>query len=177
MTVLSNLKPTKPSQVPSGEADYTIREATVQDVPVILTFIRELAEYERLSHEVEATEAQLARTLFEENSKAKVLIAEMQGIPVGFALYFYNYSTFLAKPGIYLEDLYVKPETRGYGIGKALLKRLATIAVQEDCGRLEWRVLDWNEPSIAFYKSMGATPLDDWTIYSVSGQALQQLAK
>jgi GNAT superfamily N-acetyltransferase len=162
---------------PDTAVIYHIREANPIDVPVILRFIRELAEYERLLHEVEATEAELARTLFGENPVARVLIAEVKDIPVGFALYFYNYSTFLAKPGIYLEDLYVQPEARGRGIGKALLKHLAQLAAQEDCGRLEWRVLDWNEPSIAFYKSLGAKPLDDWTIYSVAGKALQNLAQ
>jgi GNAT superfamily N-acetyltransferase len=154
-----------------------IREGKPDDVSTILRFIRELAEYERLLHEVEATEAQLARTLFGENTVASVLIAEVDDLPVGFALYFYNYSTFLAKPGIYLEDLYVQPQARGRGIGKALLKHLAQLAVREDCGRLEWRVLDWNEPSIAFYKSLGAKPLDDWTTYSVAGKALYDLAQ
>jgi GNAT superfamily N-acetyltransferase len=159
------------------QACHTVREATAQDVPVILSFIRDLAEYEKLLHEMQASEEQLAKTLFCEKPVAKVLLAEVQNAPAGFALYFYNYSTFLGKPGIYLEDLFVKPEYRGQGIGKDLLTRLAQTAVQEDCGRLEWRVLDWNEPSIAFYKSLGAVPLDEWTIYSVSGDALQMLGQ
>jgi GNAT superfamily N-acetyltransferase len=170
VTVLSN-HPTSANKVA-----YTIRKANEQDVSVILGFIRELAEYEKLSHEVEATETKLAETLFGEDAKAKVLIAEVENVPVGFALYFYNYSTFLSKPGIYLEDLYVKPEARGAGLGKGLLKHLAQIAVQENCGRLEWSVLDWNEPAIEFYKSVGAVPMDEWTVYRLTGQALEQLA-
>jgi len=153
-----------------------VREATVDDVPLILSLIRELAEYERLSHEVVATEEGLRESLFGERRYAEVLIAEHDGAPAGFALFFHNFSTFLGKPGIYLEDLYVRPELRGAGIGKKLLARLAKLAVTRGCGRLEWWVLDWNEPSIGFYKKLGAEPMDDWTVYRVTGSALEDLA-
>ncbi len=153
-----------------------VREATVDDVTLILSLIRELAEYERLSHEVVATEEALRESLFGERRYAEVLIAEHDGVPAGFALFFHNFSTFLGKPGIYLEDLYVRPEFRGAGIGKKLLARLAKLAVTRDCGRLEWWVLDWNEPSIVFYKKLGAEPMDDWTVYRVTGSALEDLA-
>jgi GNAT superfamily N-acetyltransferase len=153
-----------------------VREATEDDVPLILFLIRELAEYERLSHEVVATEEGLRETLFGERRYAEVLIAEHDGAPAGFALFFHNFSTFLGKPGIYLEDLYVKPEFRGTGIGKKLLIHLAGLAKERGCGRLEWWVLDWNEPSIGFYKKLGAVPMDDWTVYRVSGTALEHLA-
>ena len=153
-----------------------IREATEEDVPLILSLIRELAEYERLSHEVVATEDTLRESLFGERPYAEVLIAEQDGTPAGFALFFHNFSTFLGRPGIYLEDLYVKPEYRGAGIGKELLVRLARLARARGCGRLEWWVLDWNEPSIGFYKKLGAVPMNDWTVYRVSGTALEDLA-
>src|SRR5205814_1863552 len=136
-------------------------EATEQDVPVILQFIRDLGTYERLAHEVIASEEQLRRTLFGERRYAEVLIAEEDGAPAGFALFFHNYSTFFGRPGVYLEDLYVRPEFRGRGYGKALLQRLAKITIDRGCGRLEWSVLDWNEPAIAFYKSLGAAPMDE----------------
>ena len=152
------------------------RSATEDDVPLVLSFIRELAEYERLSHEVVATEESLRENLFGERRYAEVLIAEQDGTPAGFALFFHNFSTFLGKPGIYLEDLYVRPEFRGAGIGKRLLGHLARLAKERDCGRLEWWVLDWNEPSIGFYKKLGAVPMDDWTVYRVSGTALEDLA-
>jgi GNAT superfamily N-acetyltransferase len=152
------------------------RSATEDDVPLILSFIRELAEYERLSHEVVATEETLAESLFGERRYAEVLIAEHDGAPAGFALFFHNFSTFLGKPGIYLEDLYVRPESRGAGIGRKLLGHLARLAKERDCGRLEWWVLDWNEPSIGFYRKLGAVPMDDWTVYRVSGAALEALA-
>ena len=139
--------------------------------------IRALAEYEKLTHLCVATEARLEETLFGPRPYAETIIAEWDGAPVGFALYFHNYSTFLAQPGIYLEDLFVKPEFRGKGIGKALLIRLAQIADERACGRLEWSVLDWNEPSIAFYKKLGANPLDDWTIFRVTGPGLGKLAR
>jgi GNAT superfamily N-acetyltransferase len=154
----------------------SVREAAGDDVPLILSFIRELAEYERLSHEVVATEESLRENLFGERRYAEVLIAEHDGAPAGFALFFHNFSTFLGRPGIYLEDLYVKPEFRGAGIGRKLLGRLARLAKERDCGRLEWWVLDWNEPSIGFYKKLGAVPMDDWTVYRVSGAALEDLA-
>ena len=139
--------------------------------------IRALAEYEKLTHLCVATEARLEETLFGPRPYAETIIAEWDGAPVGFALYFHNYSTFLAQPGIYLEDLFVKPEFRGKGIGKALLIRLAQIADERVCGRMEWSVLDWNEPSIAFYKKLGANPLDDWTIFRVTGPGLGKLAR
>ena len=162
-------------------AGARIREATEGDVPLILSLIRELAECEKLSHEVVATEEALRESLFGERRYAEVLIAEHDGAPAGFALFFHNYSTFLdstflGKPGIYLEDLYVRPEFRGSGIGKKLLAHLAGLAKRRGCGRLEWWVLDWNEPSIGFYKKLGAVPMDDWTVYRVSGSALEDLA-
>ena len=153
-----------------------VREASAADVALILSFIRELAEYERLSHEVVATEDGLRESLFGERPYAEVLIAEHDGSPAGFALFFHNYSTFLGRPGIYLEDLYVRPEFRGAGTGKKLLVRLARLARSRGCGRLEWWVLDWNEPSIGFYEKLGAVPMDDWTVYRVSGPALEDLA-
>ncbi len=155
----------------------TIRVAGVEDAPLILSLIKELAEYERLSHEVIATEEQLGRTLFGERRGAEVLIAEWEGEPEGFALFFHNYSTFLARQGIYLEDLYVRERARGRGIGGALLRRLAQIATERGCGRLEWSVLDWNEPAIDFYKNLGATPMDGWTIFRATGKTLEKLAE
>lgn len=153
-----------------------IRPAVEADVPLILRFIRELAEYERLAHEVVATEEGLRGTLFGARPFAEVVIAEEEGEPAGFALFFHNYSTFLGRPGLYLEDLYVRPEMRGAGIGRALLAHLARLAVERGCGRLEWWVLDWNEPAIRFYRSLGAQPMDDWTVFRVTGDALTQLA-
>ena len=153
-----------------------VREASEEDVPLILSFIRELAEYEKLSDEVVATEDGLRDSLFGERRYVEVLIAEHDGAPAGFALFFHTFSTFLGKPGIYLEDLYVKPAFRGSGIGKKLLVHLASLAKRRGCGRLEWWVLDWNEPSIGFYKKLGAVPMDDWTVYRVSGSALEDLA-
>ena len=145
-------------------------------MPLVLSLIRELAEYEKLSHEVVATEEGLRDSLFGERRYAEVLIAEQDGTPAGFALFFHDFSTFLGKPGIYLEDLYVTPAFRGAGIGKELLVYLASLAKRRDCGRLEWWVLDWNEPSIGFYKKLGAVPMDDWTVYRVTGEALEDLA-
>ncbi len=156
--------------------ELEIRSATEDDVPLILSLIKELAEYERLSHEVVATEESLRRWLFGERRVAEVLIGNHEGAPAGFALFFQSFSTFLAKPGIYLEDLYVKPELRGAGIGRALLVHLARIARERGCGRLEWSVLDWNEPAIGFYKRIGASPLSGWTVYRVAGEALEDLA-
>ena len=153
-----------------------IREATEADVPLILQFIKDLAEYERLAERVVATEEMLRRTLFGNPRFAEVLIAEEGGAPAGFALFFHNYSTFLGQPGIYLEDLFVKQEMRGRGIGKSLLARLARIARERGCGRVEWAVLDWNAPSIAFYRSIGAIGLDDWMIMRLTGEALDALA-
>lgn len=154
----------------------TIRVATVADAPLILSFVRELAEYERLSHEVEATEADIRRDLFGENPRSFCEIAELDGRPVGFALWFYNYSTFKGRAGIYLEDLFVRPEARGVGAGKALLARLAQRCVDADLGRLEWSVLNWNAPSIAFYDSLGADAMTEWTVRRLHGEALERLA-
>jgi GNAT superfamily N-acetyltransferase len=153
-----------------------IRNAVREDAALILRFIRALAVYERLEDSVVADEEKILRTLFGDKPYAEVLIAEWNGEPAGFALFFHNYSTFLAKPGIYLEDLFVDPAFRGKGIGKALLSSLARMAVDRDCGRLEWSVLDWNEPAIGFYKKLGAVPMDEWTIFRVTGTALTDLA-
>jgi GNAT superfamily N-acetyltransferase len=153
-----------------------IRAATEADVPLILRFIRELAEYERLAHEVVATEEILRESLFGARRYAEVVIAEEDGEPAGFALFFHNFSTFRGRPGIYLEDLYVRPEMRGRGTGRALLAHLAALAVERGCGRLEWWVLDWNEPAIRFYRSLGAQAMDDWTVFRVAGDALRRLA-
>src|SRR5262249_42837033 len=154
-----------------------IRPATPADVPTIAELIRALAEYEKLAHQVVLDEAKLREHLFGPRPYAEVIIAEDAGQVVGFALFFYNYSTFLGQPGIYLEDLFVRPERRGQGHGKALLVELAGIAVERGCGRLEWSVLDWNEPSIAFYKALGAKAMDEWTVYRVTGAELERLAK
>jgi len=152
-----------------------ITEAAEWDVAVILDLIRQLAEYERLADRVTATEDQLRRTLFSARPAAEVLLAAVDGETVGFAVFFSTYSTFLAKPGLYLEDLFVKPHARGQGIGTALLARLAQLAVERDCGRVEWTVLNWNEPSIRFYESLGAVPLNDWTAFRLTGDALTKL--
>lgn len=156
--------------------DFRISKAERKDVPVVLDFIKKLAEYEKLTHEVVASEENLERFLFGKEKAAEVVIGYYKDMPVGFALYFFSFSTFLAKPGIYLEDLYVLEEQRGKGFGKALLSYLASVAVEKGCGRLEWAVLDWNEPSIKFYKSLGANMLDDWIVNRVSGDTLKALA-
>jgi len=153
-----------------------IRPATANDVPQILQFICELAEYEKLSDQVTATEQLLHQNLFGPRPVAECLIAELDQTPVAFALYFHNFSTFIGRPGIYLEDLFVHPAARGKGIGRALLTHLAKIAVERNCGRLEWSVLDWNEPAIGFYKKLGAVPMDEWTVMRVAGDALKNLA-
>lgn len=155
----------------------SLRPATSADTPQILAFIRGLAEYEKLSHVCFATEESLRQTLFGPRPFAEVTMADWDGQPAGFALFFHNYSTFRARPGIYLEDLYVVPALRGKGIGKALLRELARLAVDRGCARLEWSVLDWNAPSIAFYKSLGAEPQDEWTIFRLTDEALERLAK
>lgn len=152
------------------------RAAVREDVPLILTFIRELADYEGMLDEVVADEATLEDWLFDRRA-AEVVFALEEGREVGFALFFHNFSTFLGRSGVYLEDLYVRPEHRGKGYGKALLKRLARIALERGCGRLEWWCLDWNRPSIDFYLSMGAEPMSDWTVYRVAGEALSELAR
>jgi GNAT superfamily N-acetyltransferase len=154
----------------------SIRPATSDDLPLIAQFIRDLADYERLAHEVRFDEAELGERLFGARPYAEVLIGEVDGVAQGFALFFHNFSTFEGKPGIYLEDLFVRPEARGAGLGKAFLQRLAQLAVERDCARLEWWVLDWNEPAIRFYKALGAKPMDDWTTYRVDGDALAALA-
>lgn len=152
-----------------------IRNAEITDTALILYFIKELAKYEKMLDQVVATEALLKEWLFDKKS-AEVLIAELDGKPVGFALFFHNFSTFLGRAGLYLEDLYVCPENRGKGIGKALLRRLAQIAIERGCGRMEWWCLDWNESSIAFYESLGAEAMSDWTTYRLSGNTLSALA-
>jgi GNAT superfamily N-acetyltransferase len=157
-------------------SDIRITPATEADVPLILEMIRGLAEYEKLSHVVSATEEQLRQTLFGARPGAEVLLAHLDGESIGFALFFPNYSTFLAQPGIYLEDLYVKPHARGKGAGLALFVELARIAVARDCGRVEWAVLDWNEPSIGFYKKLGAVAMDDWTTFRLTSEPLRRLA-
>lgn len=154
-----------------------IRSATIDDLPVICRLIRGLAEYERLLDQVRFDESAVREHLFGARPYAEVLLAEEGDAVVGFALFFHNYSTFVGKPGIYLEDLFVEPEHRGKGHGKALLTALAKLAVERNCGRLEWAVLDWNEPSIAFYRSLGAVPMDEWTVYRLTGDALQAAAK
>jgi len=154
-----------------------IRQATAEDVPTILSFIRGLAEYEKLAHQCVATEESLRHTLFSEKRYAEVLIAHLDNRPVGFALYFHNYSTFLAKPGIYLEDLFVLPEHRGKSVGKALLASVARIARERNCGRLEWSVLDWNEPAIEFYTRIGAKVMPDWRICRLTEQQIADVAE
>ena len=154
----------------------SIVAATERDVPLILEMIRGLAEYERLSHLVTATEDLLRETLFGERAAAEVLLAHDGDACEGFALFFPNYSTFLARPGIYLEDLFVKPRARGKGLGRALLREIARLAVERGCGRIEWSVLDWNELSIGFYKKLGAVPMDEWTVFRLTGEALARLA-
>jgi GNAT superfamily N-acetyltransferase len=154
-----------------------IKEATKDDIPLILRFIRALAEYEKMLDKVVATEEILREELFGARPAAEVVIAYADDEPAGFALFFHNFSTFLGRRGIYLEDLYVTPEARGKGIGQALLAYLAKLAEERNCGRLEWWVLDWNEPAIRFYKSLGAMPMDEWTVFRVTGDALDELAK
>ena len=156
--------------------DFTIRLAEPKDIPAILGFIHELAAYEKLEDQVVATEELLQEWLFEKQ-KAEVLLAVVDGKPVGSALFFHNFSTFLGRAGIYLEDLYVQPAYRGRGYGKALLKRLAQITVERGCGRLEWACLDWNQPSIDFYRSLGAVSMDGWSTYRLTGETLQKMAE
>jgi GNAT superfamily N-acetyltransferase len=155
----------------------TIRPATRDEVPLVLEFIRDLARYERLEHEVAASEAQLGEALFGERPYAEVVFACVGSEPVGFALFFHNFSTFLGKPGIYLEDLFVRPQARGLGLGRRLLAWLARTTLERGGARLDWAVLDWNAPSIGFYRSLGAVPLDEWTTFRMSGAALEALAR
>ena len=157
------------------ENTLTFRSAERKDVPLILEFIRALAEYEHMADQVVADEATLEEWLFDRR-KAEVIFAVLEGKEVGFALFFHNFSTFLGRAGLYLEDLFVLPEVRGRGVGKAILKHLAALAVERGCGRLEWWCLDWNEPSIAFYRSLGAEPMSDWTVYRLAGDTLRNLA-
>ena len=156
--------------------NVTIRTAERKDIPLILEFIKELADYEKMSDEVVADETILEQWIFDKQ-KAEVIFAVENGTEVGFALFFHNFSTFLGRGGIYLEDLYVKPEFRGKGYGKAILKKLASVALERGCGRLEWSCLDWNQPSIEFYLSLGAKPMSDWTVYRVTGDTLVHLAE
>lgn len=156
--------------------DFKIRFADINDIQLILKFIKELADYEKMLDQVVATEEILTESLFVKKA-AEVIIGEYKNKPVAFALFFHNFSTFIGRPGIYLEDLYVKPEMRGKGIGKTMLSYLAQLCIERNCGRLEWSCLDWNEPSIAFYKQMGAIPMDEWTVYRVCDDALDKLAK
>ena len=155
----------------------TIRPAIASDAALIFRFIRELAEYERLAHEVDATEADIAAALFSSNPRVFADIAEWEGEPAGFALWFYNFSTFRGRHGIYLEDLFVRPELRSKGVGRALLRHLARRCVAEGLARLEWWVLDWNEPALKVYRAIGAVPMDEWTVQRVTGEALHKLAE
>ncbi len=155
---------------------FRLRFAKEQDTSLILHFIKELANYEKMLDEVVATEQTLRESLFEKKC-AEVIIAEYRNEPVGFALFFHNFSTFVGRPGLYLEDLYIKKEMRGKGFGKIILSFLAHLAVERNCGRMEWSCLNWNEPSIQFYKKMGAIPMDEWTVYRLHGQSLEKLAK
>jgi GNAT superfamily N-acetyltransferase len=157
-------------------ANFKIRAASEADLPVILSFIKKLADYERLSQEVVATEASLRETLFGPRGSAEVAIGYFERIPVGFVLFFHNYSTFLGRPGIYIEDLFVDEAFRRRGFGSALLRYVAGLARERQCGRLEWSVLDWNEPAINFYRKLGAVPMSEWTVFRVTGEALKKLA-
>lgn len=160
-----------------SSTDHRIARATERDVPVILSLIKGLAEYEKLSAEVTATEQGLRESLFGRSPAAEVLIAWAGPTPVGFAVYFQNYSTFLGRPGIYLEDLFVLPQWRRRGHGRRLLAEVARIALERECGRLEWAVLDWNEPALQFYRSLGARAMDEWTVYRLTGDAIRKLAE
>lgn len=162
--------------IATGLPDFVLREARAEDCGLILALIRELAEYEKLSHEVVATEEVLRETLFGEHPCAEVVFGEYQGEAVSYALFFHNFSTFTGRPGIYLEDIYVKPEMRGRGYGKCLLTWVARLAVERKCSRMEWSVLDWNEPSIRFYRSLGAVAMDEWTAQRLTGTALDEVA-
>jgi GNAT superfamily N-acetyltransferase len=164
-------------KIPTRLPELTLRFAEESDVPLVLSFIKKLADYEKLAHEVVADEATLRRSLFGERRVAEVIIGDYLDAPVAFALFFHNFSTFLGRPGLYLEDLFVDPAMRGRGIGQIMLSYLAYLAVERGCGRLEWWVLDWNEPAINFYKKLGAYPMDEWTVYRVTGPTLTQLAQ
>lgn len=157
-------------------SELTIRDAHREDIALILSFIRDLARYEKLLHQVVATEEKLLESLFGGRRAAEVILAEIKAEPVGFALFFHNYSTFLGQQGLYIEDLFVRPHVRGLGIGRAMFAHIARMAKDRGCGRLEWWVLDWNEPAIKFYQSLGSFPMSDWTVYRLTGQALDDLA-
>ncbi len=161
----------------TGVPGFTIRPSTVDDCALILSFIQELAEYEKLAHEVIATAETLQETLFGEQHFAEVMIGEYQGSPVCYSLFFHNFSTFTGRPGIYLEDIYVKPDRRGRGFGKMMLAYIAKLAVERRCSRVEWSVLDWNEPSIQFYRSIGASPMEGWTAQRLDGPELTGFAE
>jgi GNAT superfamily N-acetyltransferase len=161
----------------TSDSSFEIRSATVDDVATILQLIRDLATYERAPNEVTATEEQLRLVLFGERPAAEVLLAFADGDPVGFAVFFHNFSTWLGRPGLYLEDLFVKPEERGKGYGRALLVHLGTIARDRGCGRMEWAVLNWNEPAIEFYRKLGAKPMDEWTVYRLTADEIKALAE
>ena len=165
------------TRVPTDLPGFTIRHAEADDALLVLAFVRKLAEYERLAHEVEATADVLREMLFGPRPYAEVIFGEQAERAVGFALFFHNFSTFVGRPGIYLEDIYVDPEARGNAYGKAMMTYLARLAVERGCGRFEWSVLDWNEPSIGFYRRLGARPLNDWTVYRLAGEALERLAR
>ena len=164
-------------RLPTRVPDLTIRHATRDDVPVLLSLIRELAEFEKLLHVVEADEATLAEELFAAKPVAEALIAELGSEPVGFAVFFHSFSTFVGRKGLYLEDLYVRPHARRRGVGRALITFVAKIAVERRCGRFEWSVLDWNTRAVDFYRSLGAVAMDEWTVQRVAGEALERLAK
>jgi GNAT superfamily N-acetyltransferase len=160
----------------TAQTKFRIEPATERDVPIILSLIKGLAEYERLSNEIVATEKSLRESLFGSRRVAEVILGYAEAEPAGFAVFFHNYSTFLGRPGIYLEDLFVKPEWRRRGLGTQLLRYIAQQAVARNCGRLEWSVLDWNKPAIGFYKKLGARAMDEWTVYRVTGDELRKLA-
>ena len=164
------------TEIPTAIDGFTLRPATAADAGVVLAFVRELAEYERLEHEVVATEELVREHLFGHRPAAEVILGCERGEPVGFALFFHSFSTFLGRPGIYLEDLFVRPAHRGKGYGETVLAYLARLAVERGCGRLEWSVLDWNEPALRFYRRLGAAAMDEWTVHRVTGDALSALA-
>ena len=164
-----------PTPVPTRVPDFTIRLATAQDVPVILQFIKGLAEYEKLTPEVTATEDLLRETLFGSRQVAEIIIGEYRGEPVGFALFFHNYSTFLGRPGIYLEDLFVRPAARGHGVGKALMLRVIETAKERRCGRVEWAALKWNTPAIRFYESLGAKAMEEWQLFRLTREGMEKV--
>ena len=166
-----------PALIPTAQPAVKLRFARTADAALVLAFIRELADYEQLPHEVMADAETLAESLFGETPAAEVVIAEVEGMPAGFALFFHNYSTFLGRRGLYLEDLFVRPAYRGKGLGRVLMAFLAKLAVERDCGRFEWAVLDWNKPAIDFYRSLGARGMDEWTGQRVTGPALHALAE